>query len=560
MLTMTVMQNEKEALEQFSTEPAEAKDVLSQLRHLHHTLQECRWRVQVVDHALCAQGDKGHHGLQNQTENDHSFELQATKDCSFQNQTKDEDSLQLEIAKDSNPQNKVENYQHSEKQAKETIDCKEQLENDGLQSQPSENQNCQSGDNEEYENLLCENYKHQKSAEEEHSFLDMTSKDIKLSIHGRDSYIQDLSNDNKKNTDTITNANNPSSIAKNECSLHDNTEKDIHNETNEETYVNSSFKCWDDRTYSFEVKHNKHLTRQECINTNMMEEDRLPVDNNEYPSSIMLSPHDSPDPILPVSSTMTDLNDQEVQLTNPDVIFPRKQWKKKEKQSIFYDMQELENKISCKGDMTLKKNPKKEDASQEQQLKSEKIQGVKYIGSAHVDSAPEVAQKMDIIWEALENLRTHFFALHSSLMDTSNLFHSHESLNKSHINSGESEKVTKCGKVHTIFEDHISETTLLHRIPCERSLLGTLPFKNHHHCVCQNQISSHTPLKEPVNSAPLNGKSTRKTYLRNWQDNCLCMVVAILLLLLFLFLASCLLLMLPIVSVSVRTAGGLPAF
>lgn len=534
MLTMTVMQNEREALGQFSTEPAEAKDVLSQLRHLHHTLQECHWRVQVVDHTLCAQGDKGLHGLQNQTKYDHSFELQRTKDCSSQSQMKDEDSLQLEIVKDSNSQNKVEGDQHFETRAKEIIDCKEQLENNGLQSQPSEDQNCQKRDKEEDETLLCENYKCQKSAEEKHSFFDITSKDLKPSIHVEDGNIHDISSDNEKSYDSSTNANNPTSIAKNECNQHDNIEEVIHDE-DDEISLDSSFEiCWDD--------------------------DILPIHTNECLSSIMLPPHDSPDPTIPISNTMTDLSDQQFQIASLDVSFPTKQCGKKEKQRDFYGMQELENKFSYKGDRALNESPKKEDASHKQQLKSEKIHGVEYIGPAHGDSAPEVAKKMDVIWEALENLRTHFFALHSSLVNTSNLFHRCESLDKSHINSGESEKVTKCGNVHTILEDHISESSLFHRIPCERSLLGTLPFRSHHHCECQNQTISHTPVEKTVSSTALRNKSTRKTYLRSWQDNCLCTVMAVLLLLLFLFLASCLLLMLPVVSVTVRTAGGLPAF
>ncbi|MPC74741.1 uncharacterized protein LOC123520594 [Portunus trituberculatus] len=537
MLTMTVMQNEREALGQFSTEPTEAKDVLSQLRHLHHTLQECRWRVQVVDNALCAQGDKGHYGLQNQTEYHHSFEIEATKDCSFQNQSKD-----------SNAQNKAEEDQHFEK---ETIDCKKDLKNYGLQSHSSEDQNCQSGNNEDYENLIDENLKCQKSAEENDSFIGTTSKDLKLSVHAEDGNIQD----NKKNTDSNTNVSNLSSIALSECSLCDDIEKDIHDETEKETYINNSFKkCWNGETHSSETIHSKYFTRQECINTVMKEEDRLPLHTNEYLSSTMPPLYDFLDPTSSQSNTMTDLNYQQGQLENADVTFPRKQREKKEEQKDFYGNQELENKFCCKGDLTLNKNPKKEDASPEQYEKNEKVQSVENIGAAHIDPVPEVAQKINVIWEALENLRTHFFALHSSLVNTADIFHRHESLDKSHINSEESDNV------HSILEDHISEATLFHRIPCERSLLGTFPFRNHHHCLCQNQISSHPPHEEPVNSAALSGKETRRTYLRYWQDNCLCMVMAVLLLLLFLFLASCLLLMLPVVSVSVRTAGGLPAF
>lgn len=87
MLAMTVMQHEKGTAGGFSKEAVEDKvDVLSCLHHLHRTLQECHYRVQSVDHALCAQG-KEVTNVQNQADNDNSFQHKDGKDCSLSNQS-----------------------------------------------------------------------------------------------------------------------------------------------------------------------------------------------------------------------------------------------------------------------------------------------------------------------------------------------------------------------------------------------------------------------------------------------------------------------------------------
>lgn len=573
MLTMTVMQHERGPVGQLSTEAAEAEDVLfSRLRHLHHTLRECHRRVQLVDHALCAQGDKGHYDPQNQTGNDHNFEIQARKDCSLQKQAQENHSLQLET-EDCGPQNEAGRGQGLEEQFRETFDSREQIEDDGLQKQPEKDLNCQ---REESENQSCEDYYYQKPSEDRHS---LPTNEQKFSVQTEDDNIYDS---DKNLFDYTRDDSDLSNLAMNDHILHNYAKKDNHidNETKEENDIQNSVKnsCELDSTDPLEKKC-KYLTRQKCIDMDD-DDDSLPTGIISTLSSTMGPPN--VDEISPVPGTMTGISEQHHQLTNLNVNFSKKISNQESSQKSFYvgevkygpdSMQDLGNKVCCEGDMDFSKNQKKSNAFQDDQQKSEEMGNVKYAGKVSpVDPSPEVARRMDVICEALENLQSHFLALHSSLVDSSSLFCSQklvESSDNSYTTINENDEVAECGELLAMPDDHTkgfhqmaSETTQLHQTLCEQR---KLQVRHHQHCSChnlsRNQISSHTRLEEPANSAALSNNSTHtRTYLRGWRESCLCIVMVVLLLLLLLFLACCLLLVLPVVSVSVRTAGGLPAF
>lgn len=185
---------------------------------------------------------------------------------------------------------------------------------------------------------------------------------------------------------------------------------------------------------------------------------------------------------------------------------------------------------------------------------------------------------MDVIWEALESLQSHFLGLHSSIVDSSShcLIQKHKrsqnDFDKTYVTVNKVTGSTDFNEEHHIMNE--DKTGMSHQTVCKTTQTSHSCSKSSHKKILLRNLSSSVyPLLSKSNSesytcnhepayeaSPKDRTVDRRTFFRSWREGCLCIGLGLLLLFLFLFLASCLLLVLPVVSVSVRTAGGLPAF
>lgn len=599
MLTMTVMQHEREAVGGFSKEVVEDKgDVLSSLRHLHRTLQECHWRVQSVDHALCTQGNnKSLDHLQNQNGNDHSFQFPVGKDHSLQNQPGESHNLQLqnetvkeyslknEAGKNDNFQNEAGKKQNLEDQSREII---EQNKDNDAQDNP-EDHNHQNEIKEELkpENLSRQDTFHKELPQEKKSQQDIKHEDESFPLQDEGNNLLDLFSDSKENLPTQPTKDIDLQKASKECTVlpYSRPDHHIHTQGKKETTLMNNTQSTCDLDYT--VSPHKQQLRG-SIRQGMLDGDLATVD---YIGATMELQHNYTD--LSVSKTCSvpyittddihhQLVDQHLKCSDKvakevntencsqsSEIRCRADHREKSSKNEFFHEREID----------LFKNQKTSDSAFEDQKKDKVIDGKRNLGKvALVDTFPDVTQKMDIIWEALEKLRSHFLALHSSIVDSSShcLYQElDKSLDKSDFTLLRANKVAEptdlAEEHHARCED---EAGMLHQTtgeatqPCQSfckqsSHKETLSRKLSQpacHALSKNCTRSCT-FQHPVNEALASDSTAcRGILFRGWREGCLCIGLVLLLLLLLLFLASCLLLMLPIVSVSVRNAGGLPAF
>lgn len=587
MLTMTVMQHEREAVGGYSKEEVKDKgDVLSSLRQLHRTLQECHWRVQSVDHSLCAQNNKGLRDLQNQDGDDHSFQFQAGKDYHIQNQhgechnlqdeAMEECSLKNDAGKNFTLQGEAEKKQNTEDKSK---DINEQTEDDCIKDNSEEDHNHQNEIKEfEPENLSGQDTYHNEPAEEKESKQNVNRENESLPLQNEGDNFHDEFSDSKETLPTHPTKETDQNTMKDCTELHHpRPDLSIHNQRKKEASLlkNTKSTCDLHNAVSLHEQQFRGLVRQDgmddddlasvnsldtvnaSVDTQHIFRDlnesktcAIPFMTNNHIHHQLLNQH------LKCSDKVTKEVSQEHSSQPSDIRCRTSHKEKPSGSEVFHE-----------GEIDLLENQKTNDSSLEGQKNKKTADYKRALGKvALVDTFPEVTQKMDIIWEALEKLQSHFLALHSSIVDSSSHRLNQElykSLDKSDITLL---KVNKDTEFSDLDEEHTrceGEDGILHQSMSKQSSHKETVSRNPSQPVChpsRNYTRSCT-LQPPASEASLgDGIACRGTLFQGWQKGCLWIGLVLLLLLLLLFLASCLLLMLPIVSVSVRNPGGLPAF
>lgn len=585
---MTVMQHEREAVGGFSKEVVEDKgDVLSSLRHLHRTLQECHWRVQSVDHALCAQGNKSLDDLQNHDGKDHSFQFPVGTDCSLQTQHEKSPELQDETVKECILKNEAEkNYSLQNEAGKKQSFENQFRENNEQKKDNSEDHNHQNEMKEELrpENLLGQDTYYKELLQGKKS-QNIRNEDESFSLQDEGIDSLNLFSDSKENFPTQSTKDIDLQKAMKDYTVVPNSIPDhhIHMQIEKETSLltNTQSTCDLDYTVSPHEQQSEGFIRQVVMDGD------ITVDHTGSVNALVeLQPNfrDNVGKTCAEPYTTTDdmhhqpleqhlkCSDNIAKEVNSEILSQlcevRCRADHKEKRS--------HNEILHERKIDLFENQKTSDVTFKYQKKDKATDGKRRLGKVSlVDTFPDVIQKMDSIWEALEKLRSHFLALHSSIEDSSShcLYQEHDkSLDNSDFTISKVNKPTMPSDMveehHARCEDEAgmatSEVTQSCQSFCTQSSHKETLSRNISQSACHSLSRSCTracTFQHPANEAAASDSTAYRGILfQGWREGCLCIGLVLFLLLLLLFLASCLLLMLPIVSVSVRNTGGVPAF